>query len=960
MNLLILRGFNNYFNRVIKKYSTLLDYKENSSDYLEFSNINFNPNDGVATELILGNNDQKDYDHGEQVPLDFEVFGSPDYIVCYEGEGIIKSRWFVLECERTRYGQYRIALKRDVVAEHFNQIKVSPCFIEKGMINDISDPLLYNKESMTFNQIKTDEIPLKDSTKCGWLVGYVSKNLPTSENVSDMPNISGEIKIDGLPGEYYNANDLPFEFNQDLNTVTKVYIGVKNFVGKAPISFESKIHYSIVPWNDPYTEYKQSLVSYEFSSYNSNGPVTTIMNVRGNPGAQGPRVATGGYFNTSDMDGRQYTLGGDNKVTYGANNSKFSWWANGWHTGSGDYGDVTVPTPDFLLTYGSVAVNLSSYQTRVTSILTALDSASPSNSIYKSAPSNSSDSLILPYNNKYVKIGQNYYKMHVNYAGAHYTIAKSSNNNVAFTPGETGTSNTVSMTNSTINDFFNLFATVINDRMKVYDSYYSDNRYYTEPHTDSSVNYSDTAFVYRLFDRYEVTLTLVNTMTVTIPNREYTNRNHTYDSVADIFAIPYGEIPFKTTSGGDTYYTDKYTALGMARILAGGFSTNCYDLQVVPYAPSDIIRNYTDDDGTVLLYELETAAYQTFNKTVDNQTAISGFCLWCSSCRGTFNIPINSIVIPSYSGVYSDALNYKLSNETQVYRLVSPNFNGIYEFSVAKNKGLSSFNVDYYYQPGMPYIHINPGFNEDGLYGKDWNDIKGLICGGNFSMAIQINHWIDYVSSNKNYQQIFDRQIQNIDVNNSIAMEKQKFQATVGAITGTIGGGISGAMTGAAAGPWGALAGAVIGTAGGAVAGGIGAAKDIEWLQRQQQESRSYAIDMYGYQLGNIQAMPYSIRGSDSLTENNKIWPILEIFNPKLEEDFKSKEVEVLKSKIQYNGMTIMAVGKIEDYCNSDDFDKVFIKGQLIRLDNIDDDFHIADAIYQEINKGVYIPSGGL
>lgn len=54
MNILLLRGFNNYFNRIIKKYSTIEDYKSNSSSYLELANINFNPSDGVATELILG------------------------------------------------------------------------------------------------------------------------------------------------------------------------------------------------------------------------------------------------------------------------------------------------------------------------------------------------------------------------------------------------------------------------------------------------------------------------------------------------------------------------------------------------------------------------------------------------------------------------------------------------------------------------------------------------------------------------------------------------------------------------------------------------------------------------------------------------------------------------------------------------------------------------------------------
>ena len=51
MKILLLRGFNNYFNRIVKKYSTLDDYKENSDSYVEFTDINFNPNDGVGPQL---------------------------------------------------------------------------------------------------------------------------------------------------------------------------------------------------------------------------------------------------------------------------------------------------------------------------------------------------------------------------------------------------------------------------------------------------------------------------------------------------------------------------------------------------------------------------------------------------------------------------------------------------------------------------------------------------------------------------------------------------------------------------------------------------------------------------------------------------------------------------------------------------------------------------------------------
>ena len=125
--------------------------------------------------------------------------------------------------------------------------------------------------------------------------------------------------------------------------------------------------------------------------------------------------------------------------------------------------------------------------------------------------------------------------------------------------------------------------------------------------------------------------------------------------------------------------------------------------------------------------------------------------------------------------------------------------------------------------------------------------------------------------NNKNYQAIFNRQIQNIDVSSEIALEQQRFHSVVGGLTGTLGGASGGAMAGSKAGPVGAIAGGVAGGIAGATFNAIGASKDREWLIRSQAETRSYAIDQFNYQLGNIKALPQSISKSDPLTYNNKI-----------------------------------------------------------------------------------------
>ena len=474
---------------------------------------------------------------------------------------------------------------------------------------------------------------------------------------------------------------------------------------------------------------------------------------------------------------------------------------------------------------------------------------------------------------------------------------------------------------------------------------------------DSPGNAVNTAVIIRVVKKYVVTLTLYSTETLTTTMKSYSTRADTYDSPADFFIVPYGEVPFKVTSSGDTYTTNKERGIAIARAIATSFSDSCYDLQILPYCPSNVVQNLINTNGYLDLSALMSTMYSTVSSSVYGYVS---FVLYPSSCTDTFDI-LKTMEIPNFG--YSAALNRKISNETELYRLVSPNYNGQFEFSLAKNNGILKFNVDYTYKPFMSYIHINPDFKF--MYGSDWDDARGLVCGGDFSLSFLTDAWTNYKLNNKNFQQMFDRQIQNMDVNNSIAREKQEFQATIGTITSGIGGALGGAAAGVSAGmmtgnPFiaagGAIVGGLAGGVGSAMASAYGAEKDREWLKAQQYEARSYAIDMYGYQLGNIQAIPYSIKGSDVLINNYKIWPFIERY------EATSAERSALVEKIKYNGMTIMIVGHIEDYCSSDDFDNVFIKGQLIKLesDDINDDFHIADAIYQEINKGVYIPSGGL
>ena len=51
----------------------------------------------------------------------------------------------------------------------------STAYVEKGLLAQ-NNPLVFNKEGMLFNQIKKEEVLLKDNSQVPWLVAYISKN----------------------------------------------------------------------------------------------------------------------------------------------------------------------------------------------------------------------------------------------------------------------------------------------------------------------------------------------------------------------------------------------------------------------------------------------------------------------------------------------------------------------------------------------------------------------------------------------------------------------------------------------------------------------------------------------------------------------------------------------------------------------------------------------------------------
>ena len=288
----------------------------------------------------------------------------------------------------------------------------------------------------------------------------------------------------------------------------------------------------------------------------------------------------------------------------------------------------------------------------------------------------------------------------------------------------------------------------------------------------------------------------------------------------------------------------------------------------------------------------------------------------------------------------------KTENQTTKYRLVSPNGNGVFEFSPAKmtyaNNTDIGFLVKCTYMPYQPYIRVFPQFTR--MYGSNYRDYRGLICGGDFSLPQISDSWEAYQVQNKNYQAMFNRQIESMDLQHRIGFA----QDIVGSVSGTISGTLSGATTGLiAGGPVGAAVGAGVG---GVLSAGAGAA-DIVTNRMLRADQREATIQQHNWQLQNIQALPYSVTKVNNFNVDSNYVPYLEVYV------CDDSETDNFIKYLALRSYSINRYGQLLDYIKPTG--RTFLKGMIIRQSEVDDDSHYLAAIADEVSQGFYIEKGG-
>lgn len=836
MNLHILK-YNNYYNRIVKQEASLAAYLSFQVG-LTYTNINFIPNDGVDTEQIIN--------------IAPNFLG--DYLIAEEGS-IIDSRWFIIESTRLTSGQYRLILRRDIIVDFYNSILNAPMFIEKATLSQ-DDPMIFNSENMSFNQIKTKEIQLTDRTKSPYIVGYISRNATaTGENkISIAYNGKVDETLENISNyEYYAYSNLTAENVRKTfqTSFTKNYI---IFYFRAQnYSADNRVYWMQLLSNESFTGDLQSVISQMIP-----GGVESVEKI-----PNGNNMAFVRLSNTYLNQEYFFNLEGGLAIS---SNSKVYEYIN---QGTGFINNQP---------YYEYGIN---YSTIYEGMKNALE-----------LKSNTQLTDLLKENGKLIKdsTSNKIYRVTIAETEADGSVGPMPFENVRQTQ-------VANLTNF----------------MSENASYFSQETY----PTPSSPAFNGNLRVEYKTKRYTVTMSEVSNENAVL---EITSdREHLQDAPYDMFVIPYDGVKVNK-SGQLIYVAEKDWSLSVAQAISASWSQNyLYDIQLLPYCP---IIDYITETGELDYGEDKVTEIK------DTSGRIISVLLWAHKSSDTFDIPLDDPI------VITDA---KVQNECDLYRLVSPNYNGQFEFNPAKNGGVTRFNVDFTYLPFSPYIHINPDFGR--LYGRDFNDSRGLILGGDFSLPQSSNAFENYKVNNKNYINIFDRQIENLEVNNAIQREREIWGAAGGAISGITSGATAGAMIGG--GPVGAVVGGLIGSAASTIAG----VKDVQMSDRLRNEAIDYTKDQFGYQLGNIKAMPNSLAKNTAYTFNNKIFPFLEFYT------CTDEERQALRDKIKYNGMTVMRIGTIAQFIQQE---RSYIKGQLIRID-LHEDTHLINQIASELNKGVFI-----
>ena len=660
-----------------------------------------------------------------------------------------------------------MTLKRDVIADNYNDVVNSPIFLEKGYINDVNDPLLYNSESMNLNQIKQLEIPLKDETQSGWVVGYIPSDAfpkvePAYDRVEKKVTIpmSADITVDNLSSwnywQYCSANP-NYKFMADNAGKRKVTVKIRS--QRVWASSGRTARCDMVTAN--YTFYPNSTDSGTYSQVNSG----FIENSSGSWNFPqwyqdyGPVTFSQGTINSSICA----------KIFDPVrNNSAFNTALNAILGNGINIGDTSAlrKLQDKIIldsstnTYYRISVITTSASNPIT-VTSSVSGGQAALTALKNAmyyPNGAGGSLQGEY--------------------------------ATFTASNSSTSYAVQLTNVGVS----LYVDLNSDRAHLNDAPYD---MFCIPFSDTlKLKYGDTQFTcsknVALSMATEIAKDLGSKSVYDVqllpycPNRTLIVKSDSPSTTLDLTGVKYDIIKESATNAPKSAVIWCTESTFQVPI-----TTESIVVEFKPTADSPIniktesyyeipngITAYTNRMGvssstanSLMIYKVDKATGRvldrkwydtlailtegslniyTFGNWRDPEISVSltdyanadyyyVFWLKNGAFGGQF---LNKLaekvkIVKDYSVLNpgNDAMTRKLANECDLLRLVSQNYSAIFEFSAAKSGGVDGFIADCTYKPWSPYIHIMPKLK--GLYGDNFvsiDDARGLICGGDMSL----------------------------------------------------------------------------------------------------------------------------------------------------------------------------------------------------------------------------------
>lgn len=260
-----------------------------------------------------------------------------------------------------------------------------------------------------------------------------------------------------------------------------------------------------------------------------------------------------------------------------------------------------------------------------------------------------------------------------------------------------------------------------------------------------------------------------------------------------------------------------------------------------------------------------------------------------------------------------------INKETDTIKIVSPSRASQFLFRPYDNDGNMEFTTKITLKPYASIIYIRP--STKGLLINDWDDKDCLIINEDFSLTNVTNAWTQYIYNNKNYSNIFERELQGREFERTWERRIEQAQRKADEWSGrNISSQKARTYTGNLP---------IVSSVAGAIGAGFidetymqMAQLDRQYNEAVYQEGMSLSRDMFEYQMENIQSQPNIPSKITTIDVKFLDGVYLEFYST------NDTELLAIQNYYKYNGNRIDAYGTFSNYWGW------FVKGKIIISDN--------------------------